>query len=241
MNLCKCFKRCRFTRMAAPYVYSHLLLRYNGHFGTSSSIVDKWSTGLRIGFAGKDIAYNSGGLVTFLTAAADAGKSFNQNPGTWAGTNCFLTEATVARVGHDGHYDPVTQETVHSPITLGDGAGSPVHSWNTASVISLRTARPRGYASNGRCYWPALALAVTPATGRVATVSIAARVSLFAAMITAINNAANTYDAGARVIVASSRGQINAPVTAVRSDERLDSIERRENALAAKWSQTSIL
>jgi hypothetical protein len=59
-------------------------------------------------------------------------------------------------------------------------------------------------------------------------------------MIDEINDAAQVYATNMRVVVASKTGGIQAVVTSIRSDERIDSIERRENAAPAVWMTRDI-
>jgi hypothetical protein len=66
-------------------------------------------------------------------------------------------------------------------------------------------------------------------------------VNNFKIFIDALKSAANTYDAGMKAIVASNVGAgLIQQVTAIRSDERLDSIERRENQQASVWSTAAV-
>jgi hypothetical protein len=157
---------------------------------------------------------------------------------TVIGTNCFLDYVSGAQIGVGGKYTPTNQLTVVSPTTPTPGLGSGVLPWNTASVISLRTAIPRGRGSNGRVYWPCLSVPVIAGTGRV---NILGRVQAAKTFFDAMNTAANTYSAGMRAVVASAvGGGVIAPVTSIRSDDRLDSIERRENAQPVAWSVSAL-
>jgi hypothetical protein len=66
-------------------------------------------------------------------------------------------------------------------------------------------------------------------------------VGSFKTFFDALNVAANTYSAGTRLIVASNvGGGLHAPVTMIRSDDRIDSIERRENDTPATWSTSTL-
>lgn len=219
----------------------HVLIRLNGHFGTSTVFADRWSVGMRFGLATSAPAYDAAKLQTFVNAVQTAGNTLHALTSTAAGTNCYLDYVSGAQVGVLGRYTPSSQLTVISPTTTTAGAGTPVAPWNTALVVSLRTARPRGAGSNGRLYYPCLALTPASATGRIATASVVSRLGGFKTFLDACNAAASTYSAGTRLLVASSvGGGIHAVVTSIRSDERLDSIERRENDQSANWSTAAL-
>lgn len=223
------------------YPVEHILLRFNGHFGSLSAITDKWSVGMRFGKAVSAPAYDPAKLQTLVNAAQTAANTFHGASGSFTGTTTFLDYVAGAQIGVLGRYTPTTQLTIVSPTTSTAGFGTLTCPWNTASVISLRTAIPRGRGSNGRIYWPATAAAVTASTGRVASATVQARVNLFKTFVDALNAAANTYDPGTRLLVASAvGGGVHAPVTSIRSDDRLDSIERRENDQASIWSTAAI-
>jgi hypothetical protein len=216
------------------YPQEHVLLRFNGHFGTATAFTDRWSAGIRFGLPNAAPAYDATKLQTFVNAAQTAAITFHTSGFTAAGTNAFLDYVSGAQIGVSGKYTPSTQLTVLSPTNTTAGVGTPTQPWNTASVISLRTAIPRGRGSNGRVYWPMLAASVAVATGRV---SMGSRISAAKTFLDALNVAAGTYSAGTRAIVASNvGGGLHAYVTAVRSDDRLDSIERRENDQPSTWS-----
>lgn len=223
------------------YPSAHILVKAIGHFGTSGVANDNWSTGLRIGIPGADVPYNQAGLQTFVQAAFAAFQSFHADPLSLVGTACWLDYTSAARIGTDGHYDPLSQKTVVSTTASTAGSGSVVLPWNTAHVISLRTANVRGYASNGRCYYPYLAGSPTGTTGRLTTTQVNNRVQNFKTLINSLNTAANTYAAGAAVRVFSNNGAgYGATVTSLRADDRLDSIERRENKTPSVWQTTNI-
>lgn len=223
------------------YPHEHVLLRFNGHFGTSTTFPDRWSVGLRFGLGGSAPAYDAAKLQTFVNAAQTAANTLMAGSSVGASTSCFLDYVSGAQIGVLGNYVPTTQLTVVSPTTTTAGIGTPALPWNSAGVISLRTANPRGRGSNGRVYWPYLAVALGPTTGRVTTATTANRVGSFKTFFDALNVAANTYSAGTRLIVASNvGGGLHAPVTMIRSDDRIDSIERRENDTPATWSTSTL-
>lgn len=219
------------------YPQPHVLLRAGGHFGASGNAVDQWSVGLRFGIVGSPVAYNPGGLEDFAVAAATAFGTFHSASSVNAGSACYLSWTTAARVGTDGKYLPETQETARYDFpTPAPGGGATGLPWNTSQVVSLRTGRPRGYASNGRMYYPATAQNVNSTTGLVASGTTTARVAAAKALFDSLNSAANNYDTFMRLCVMSAVGSgLAAYVSHIRSDGRLDSIERRESAIPLTW------
>lgn len=217
------------------YSRAHYVFRAIGHFGSSpTNFLDHWSSGFRLGLVGGDVPVGVP-LEPFLETVYTAIQAFHTSGGAKAGTNCFLDELTIARVGLDGKYDPPAQETTRRAYASPPiGSGTTIHPWNTAMVISLRTPFPRGIASNGRTYWPTTAMPIDGATGRVAQDALEAYVAAAKTMIQAINAASQSQIAtGVVVTVQGQDGKTGparaAAVTSIRSDGRLDTIERREN------------
>lgn len=215
------------------YSHEHVLLRFLGHFGTTGVAADKWSAGIRFGLASAAPAYDPAKLQTFVNAAQAAAITFHTTAAVAAGTNCFFDQVSGAQIGVLGQYVPTSQVTTLSPYTATAGVGTPTMPWNVSCVISLRTANTRGRGSNGRVYWPMLSPSVTATTGRINSQT---RVNAAKTFLDALNTAANTYSPGMRAVVASNvGGGLIVPVTGIRSDDRLDSIERRENDQPATW------
>lgn len=224
------------------YPHEHIVLRFQGHWGTGAgTVLDTWSTGIRFGFPGKGTLYDPVKLQTFVNSAMTAASTFHIANANMCSSECWLDKVTGAQVGVDGKYVPTGQLTVISTGSSVAGLNPTVHSWNTALVISLRTAIPRGRGSNGRVYWPAPNGAIQPATGRLAPASVQTRVNNFKTLLDSLNTAAGVYDAGMKAIVASNvGGGLIAPVTTIRSDERFDSIERRENDQLSVYSTATL-
>ena len=212
------------------YPATHILLRFQGHFGSSGSAVDKWSSGVRLGIPGTAIVYDAAKLQTLVNAAASAAQTFHPTANVFAGSNTYFDQVTGAQIGASGRYTPDTQQTIFSTYSPVAGSGTGVLPWNSASVISLRTGRPRGRASNGRMYWPCISMPIQTTTGRILSANVVSRLTAAKTMLDAINTAANVYQTGMRIIVASNVGiGDSAFVTSIRADDRIDSIERREN------------
>lgn len=223
-----------------------ILIRAGGFFGGDpGSQMDQWSSGLKLANSLTALTYDATKLQTLVDAAVTPFKNFHGNVGSYVGTNVYLTYVTAAMLGSDGKYDPPDQDTIRADFTPYAGATTPVHPWNTALVISLRTAYPRGLASNGRVYYPCLGLGVSAATGRAAPTSVDNRIAQFKILIDSLNTLAANYQTGTRVHVMSGGSVTGAPgrsadVQTIRSDTRFDSIERRENEQPAQWSQAAI-
>jgi hypothetical protein len=219
-----------------------LVFRINGHFGaTATAQSDHWSTGLR--FAPVSVqGIQRTDWTTFLESAAAVVQAFHQAADVAAGTNTYIDYLTCAPVGPDGKYlSKITQTSRRDWTTPLAGAGNGVHPWNSAFVTSLRTANQRGYASNGRMYYPAVSLFVQPTTGRLNAAGQTAYLAAAKTLINGLNTAANTAEAGLRLHVMSKVGSgTSAVVTALRCDQRLDSIERRENDLDPIYATTTI-
>lgn len=224
-----------------PFPAAHTLIRAHGAFASSTTPIDGWSVGFRFGSA-SPTGYSEAALQTFVNSAATAFATFHNLSGTLAGTSTYLLDVTGARIGTDGHYDPPTQQTLHaSPAPLMGGQGTPVQPWSAALVCSLRTGRPRGYASNGRAYWPAVGATCQGNTGRILQTQVTTLLTGWKTLINALNTAANICEAGSQLRVFSQVGAgLSAPVTGLRADGRIDSIERRENALPAIYSTVTI-
>lgn len=221
--------------MAKPFATRHILLKLGGHFGTASELKDYWSVGMRFGNAVSDVSWDAANLQVFVDAAWTAAVTFHTGVNNLVGSPCFLDYTTAAIVGRDGVYDPDFQSTARHDGAATAGAGTGASPWNTSLVISLRTAWPRGLASNGRIYYPALQAVVTPDTGRIADNLVTGRLTGFQGLVNALNAAASSYAAGARLCVMSHGSDktgeppVTHSVNLIRSDGRLDSIERREN------------
>lgn len=223
------------------YSHEHILLRFHGHFGTSGAFTDEWSCGMRFGFPNLAPVFDTGKLQTFVNAAQTAGNTFQASAGAQVGTNCFLDYVSGAQIGVSGRYTPSTQLTIISPTTTTAGAGSSTLPWNTSNVISLRTNIPRGRGSNGRVYWPMLATTIVSTTGRLAAGTVNNRIGAAKTFLDALNVAANNYSAGMKLLVASSvGGGTMGVVQSIRADDRMDSIERRENDQASVYQQTNL-
>lgn len=224
------------------FPHEHVLLRFSGHFGGGTPPgLDQWSVGIRMGLTTSAPAYDAAKLQTLVNSAQTAANTFHQTTTVGTGITTYLNQVSGAQIGVLGRYSPTTQQTILSAVTTTPGVGAVVQPWTSALVFSLRTAAPRGYASNGRVYWPATAAPIDGNTGRVTSACILARCNAFKTFVNALNTAGNIYSPGMAVVVASAvGGGAIRPVTKVRSDYRMDSIERRENGQPAAWLEVPI-
>ena len=234
------------TRMV-HYSRAHYVFRILGFFGSSSTTqTEQWSTGFRLGQLASDVPVGVS-LVPFLETVSGAIAAFHSSSSSYSSSNSFLKELTIARVGLDGKYDPESQQTTRRPYSpIIAGVSTAVHPWTTATVISLRTGFPRGIASNGRTYWPTPAANIEPTTGRVHPTAQNNFAAAAKTMIDAINTAANSQIGTlVRVGVMGADGKTGSArvghVDRIRVDDRLDSIERRENDKPVAWVEKTIL
>lgn len=220
---------------------AHLYVKIHGSFGGNyASNAEKWSAGLRIGVIGADINYSVAGLQTLANSIHTAVYAYHSVAASLAGTGNWFERVSVARVGTDGHYDPKAQQTTWSTGSPVVGTGQANQPWNTAGNISLRTDNPRGYASNGRFYYPQLVGGLDVNSGRIVTSLQATRIAAIKTLFDAINTAAGVYAVAAKVMVSSATGGVSALVRQVRIDDRLDSIERRENSQPSVWHAATL-
>lgn len=223
------------------YPNAHILLRAGGTFGASATGVETWSVGFRFGVKGADVHYSESMLLAFVTACLTALQTFHSGSAASVGGSCYLTNATAARIGLDGKYDPEEQYTQRVD-TAGTAGGNTTDSpWTSCSVISLRTARPRGVASNGRIYYPMTSLNITATTGRINSTATGQRLAAARTLINALNTQAAVYATNMTLMVMSQVGAgLAERVTAIRADDRVDNIERRENAVVPVYTSLPI-
>lgn len=221
-------------------------LRVRGHLGGSSTIVENWNYGFKIGADDSSVPSESTKLA-FLTALQSAASTFHAAVGVGAGSNCFLTSLTCAKIGTDGHYvgggaQATTVYTYGSPVS---GSATGTNPYATSFCIGLRTAQLRGLASNGRVYIPVMSLGVTANSGQWSTTQVANMLSAAKTFLNAINTAAaaNLSDSHG-LIVASQGGQAGGPasfpVTGIRGDGRPDHNETREKGLISAYQTLAL-
>jgi hypothetical protein len=221
------------------YDRTSIKLRFIGHFGASTTARDYWSAGLRLAVVGGG-AVSTADLTPFLETISTPVATFHNDGPVGAGSTTYLDELNAAHLGTNGKYISSAELTARRAYTTPIvGAGAGIHPWNTAFVSSLRTLQARGLASNGRMYYPATGLAVDASTGRVNATLQGNYATSVQTLLQAINSAAQSYQSGLRVHVlgwsAKHGTNFSSLVTSVRVDNRLDSIERRENDQLPVW------
>lgn len=226
-----------------PYSREHVLVRINGIFGSTTNVRDRWSIGLRM--ASLSAVAPETDFTAFLTAFHSDVAAFHAHADVGAGSTCYYTFLTAAKIGVDGKYSPKTQLTSRydAPSAIA-GSGTCDSPFSQAQVCSLRTALPRGYASNGRLYYPMTHIngLIDPATGRIAPGVVAPLLARWKILIEAANTKFNAVlGVPLKVSVMSQVGSgTTAVVNSLRMDGRLDAQERRENDQPAVWSTTTI-
>lgn len=224
------------------FTNAHLYVRLNGGFGASvAALTDKWSTGFRVGIPTQDSRYDAPALQTFANSVHTAAQTLHSSTGMRCGTTCFFQNVSVARVGEDGKYNPAGQLTVYSVGTPTQGSQAGTQPWTASLSFGLRTAAPRGHASNGRAYYPMLAATIDQTTGRVNASEVTNRLNAFRTFINAVNTAALVYEPASGVQVMSQVGDGKSErVLALRADSRLDAIERRENDAPSSYTTVNL-
>lgn len=192
--------------------------------GDAWGAVEEWQTGLRI----------LGTAVPSDTQLEELDAAFN----TFITTNavslpsgCRYIGVKWSPIGTDGRYPPAGESRTYfreTPTQGVFGTGYP----QIAVVLSLRTARLRGYASNGRMYIPS-SLGIEAATGRVTTSAAGQIADAGAALISAIN----AVGLGNVTVMSEVGGGLNATVTGVRVGRVMDTQRRRRNQLSEEYTE----
>jgi hypothetical protein len=223
---------------------THVLLGIHGVFGVShTNPLERWTTTLRIQAIPPtpfDVA-----LINFLADVEPEITTHHTNTFVKAGTGCWLTEITAAVIGTDGKYLlGGLQSTTRAFLTTpAQGSGVTSHPFTSAVVRSLRTARGRGRASNGRMYYPCTAFNTTVNLGgRLDTSDALGIANATATMLNGINDgAAARFGAGSEISVMSAIGTgLSAAVLNVRVGTRVDHMESRERDLPESYQTVAL-
>lgn len=143
----------------------------------------------------------------------------------------------AARIGTNGNYVPGTvavDYTYPTPVA-GGGTGGPFNVLQTAMVMSLLTAMPRGIAHAGRVYRPPLN-SNTDGNFRWSLASVNSAVNTFSAMLSALDGSALGQ------LAVMSKGTPSVPagainlVTGVKGDTKPDTQRRRAKQLVGAYS-----
>lgn len=117
------------------------------------------------------------------------------------------------------------------------GTGLTSHPFQTAQVISLRTALAGG-SGRGRLYWPATGRPLTPATLRVPTADVVSFLSGAKTYLSGIETAIEATLTGVSLVVWSRTLAAVNNVTQLQSGDVLDVQRRRRDALIEGLSAT---
>lgn len=225
-----------------PYTSHHVLLRAVGHFGGSNTQTEQWAVGMKIPvpLPGPSAA----NLSAFLVDVSPYFTTFHTSTALKAGTVCFLRGLTAAYLDTDGRYVGGGAQTTtdYTYATPGQGNGSGLMPWSTAVVLSLRTAKGRGLASNGRLYWPTLGLPIDTSEGMFAPTTTLAVANAAKTLLDQINSHTEPHFGAARRVAVMSQVGAGATetVTGIRVGGKPDRQERRERSLAEAYSSVTL-
>ena len=130
----------------------------------------------------------------------------------------------LADIGTDGLYTPgtVAYDHIFAGTVPGGGSAVALFPLQTASVMSLHTAMPRGHAHAGRAYLPAVQSNMT-SSWNWALADANTRTVLFAALLTALN----VVSAGSASVMSKIGAGTTNHITNVNQDLRPDVQRRR--------------
>lgn len=119
-----------------------------------------------------------------------------------------------------------------TPLSGGASGGYP----QIALVLSLRTARARGYASNGRMYFPSAATP-TAGDGRITLANAEAVAAAGATLIASIA----LVGLGEPVVMSTVGAGRTEPITGVRVGRVMDTQRRRRNQIPEEYTATVVV
>lgn len=225
------------------YAEQFVYLRALGTFGVNASTpVERWGVGLK--FRNPGTAPSPDNLIAFLETVSVPFENFHKSTAVGSGTSCFLQELTAALVGVDGKYvgGAAQQTTRRAYSTPPAGTGGLSVSFSQALVYSLRTLLTRGPGSNGRMYYPALGIAVTPTTGVIASGVTASAAAAAATLFNNLNAAADAHlpGTGGLSVMSQVGTGVAASVTSVRVGNKMDHQESRERQITEAYSSSPV-
>lgn len=115
--------------------------------------------------------------------------------------------------------------------TVQTGSGTSVHPFQTALVLSLRTANA-GASGRGRLYWPATGVALTPSTMRVTNSVLTSFRTDAASYLTSIKGAIDVTVPVSQLVVWSRLNSIGYAVNRISAGDVPDVQRRRRDSLA---------
>nr|CRY96618.1 hypothetical protein [uncultured prokaryote] len=206
-----------------PYPRAHLLVSW---LGDAYSQQEEWQVGLRLD--GTELP-----TIEQMEELDEAFATLVSSQGTGLPGGRRYIGLKVAPIGTNGRYPPDENAVEYlrpSPIPGSTTGGYP----QIALVLSMRTARTRGYASNGRMYLPT---AETPSdSSGLITLSTADSAALNGAVFI---GAVNAVGLGAASVMSTVGAGLIEPITAVRVGRVIDTQRRRRNQLPESYSAAS--
>lgn len=206
-----------------PYPRAHALVTW---FGDAFSSAEWWQTGLRIDgveapsniqLAALDLAFEE--MVSAGALGLPAGHRYLGLK--WA------PQTTAGRYPDSNDAIEFLRETA---LVGNSGDSYP----QIALALSMRTARTRGYASNGRMYLPN-ARPILASTGLISQSDVDSAAFIGATFVAAVNN----VGLGSAVVGSTvGAGRFEA-ITAVRVGRVMDTQRRRRNQLPELYSEAS--
>lgn len=202
-----------------PFPAAHSYVTFLGDAYQQREI---WQTGLRL--AGTAVPTEAQ-----LQALADAFSDNIWPTSTFPPSTHRFLGVKWAPIQTNGLYPPDAVSLEHfleAPIPGTAGTGYP----QIAIVLSLRTTRARGYASNGRMYIPS---ALPIGSGGQIPEADAINVSLAAAQFISDVDAVGL---GQPVVMSKVGAGVTAPITGVRVGRVMDTQRRRRNAIPEEYT-----
>lgn len=202
------------------YPSAHSLLTFSG---PAYGELEQWATGCRL-------RRSTPPSISELEAAGLAFLSLTGTTALGASNAARLTSVKWAPQTTEGKYGSgEAVEYTRAPAALGSNERMPAQ---VATVISLRTARGRGYASNGRMYIPASPTLGTN-TGMMSAGDAESIATAAATFLSTIGTALSTD-----VVVGSAVGAgLLETVTGVRVGRVPDTQRRRRAGLPEMYSE----
>jgi len=151
-------------------------------------------------------------------------------------SSCAVTGARVEARSLAGDLESIGEAVKGTP-TPGTSTATP-QSFQTSMVISLRTATA-GASGRRRLYWPATGAALTNATLRIPTASMATFLSASKTLLAGIQSAIDVTLDGVSLVVWSRTTTSTHNVTSLQIGDVLDVQRRRRDTAVETYSSTA--
>lgn len=205
-----------------PYPAPHKVLTI---MGDAFNQVEEWNVTLRL-------IGSAPATVDQLVLVDEAVEEFlASNPGVGFPSGRRYLGVKCAQQDTQGRYPDGSDAVEYlrpTPFVGSYGVAYP----QIAIVTSLRTARSRGYASNGRMYWPASG-SIDPGDGRMSVAQAGAVASTAATLMAAIADSG----VGTPAVMSTVGAGRAEPVTGVRVGRVFDTQRRRRNQLSEDFTE----